>query len=128
MGDLIKRSDAISIVHSAIEAEIPFAIVADLIKGLPSADAEPKRVLQGYNKGANTIQTIRHEELTQIANIRKAVASADAVQGEWQKVEEQPYFRKHYDTVCCSVCRKKGDRKWNFCPNCGARMKGGDTE
>lgn len=54
--------------------------------------------------------------------------SADAVQGEWQKVEEQPYFRKHYDTVCCSVCRKKGNRKWNFCPNCGARMKGGDTE
>lgn len=51
--------------------------------------------------------------------------SADAVQAEWQKVEEQPYFRKHYDTVCCSVCRKKGNRKWNFCPNCGARMKGG---
>jgi len=51
--------------------------------------------------------------------------SAEAVQGEWQKVEEQPYFRKHYDTVCCSVCRKKGNRKWNFCPNCGARMKGG---
>lgn len=54
-----------------------------------------------------------------------ALPSADAVQGEWQKVEEQPYFRKHYDTVCCSVCRKKGNRKWKFCPNCGARMKGG---
>lgn len=44
-----------------------------------SVDAEPKRVLQGYNKGANIIQTIRHEELTQIANTRKAVESADAV-------------------------------------------------
>ena len=40
--DLISRADAISIVHSAIEAEIPFAIVADLIKGLPSADAVPQ--------------------------------------------------------------------------------------
>lgn len=39
MADYIKRADAISIVHSAIEAEIPFAIVADLIKGLPSAEA-----------------------------------------------------------------------------------------
>jgi len=39
MTDYISRADAISIVHSAIEAEIPFAIVADLIKGLPSADA-----------------------------------------------------------------------------------------
>ena len=58
-------------------------------------------------------------------NMAIEALSADAVQGEWQKVEEQPYFRKHYDTVCCSVCRKKGNRKWNFCPNCGARMKGG---
>jgi hypothetical protein len=49
--------------------------------------------------------------------------SVNAAQGEWQKVEEQPYFRKHYDIVCCSVCRKKGNRKWSFCPNCGARMK-----
>lgn len=55
----------------------------------------------------------------------QSLSSADAVHGEWQKVEEQPYFRKHYDTVCCSVCRKKGNRKWNYCPSCGARMKGG---
>ena len=54
--------------------------------------------------------------------------SVDAVQGEWQKVEEQLYFRKHYDTVCCSVCRKKGNRKWNFCPNCGADMRKKEDE
>ena len=58
-------------------------------------------------------------------NMAIKALSANAAQGEWQKVEEQPYFRKHYDIVCCSVCRKKGNRKWNFCPNCGARMKGG---
>ena len=64
-------------------------------------------------------------EYADAINMAIEALSADAVQGEWQKVEEQPYFRKHYDTVCCSVCRKKGNRKWNFCPNCGARMKGG---
>jgi hypothetical protein len=53
-------------------------IVGKLVE---SAEAESKRVLQGYNKGANTIQTIRHEELQSIANTRKAVESADAVHG-----------------------------------------------
>ena len=38
MTDYISRADAMRIVHSAIKAEIPFAIVADLIKGLPSAE------------------------------------------------------------------------------------------
>ena len=51
--------------------------------------------------------------------------SIQAPTGEWQKVDEQPYFRKHFDNVCCSVCHHKGMRKYNYCPNCGARMKGG---
>ena len=46
------------------------------------------------------------------------------VRGEWQKVDEQPYFRKHFHKVCCSVCRKQGYDYWNFCPNCGADMRG----
>ena len=66
----------------------------DRIKALPSADAEPKRVLQGYNKGANTIQTIRHEELTQIANTRKAVESADAVSEDTQTEERARFVAK----------------------------------
>ena len=51
--------------------------------------------------------------------------SAERPKGEWQKVDEQPYFRKHFDNVCCSVCHHKGMRKYNYCPNCGAKMKGG---
>lgn len=48
----------------------------------------------------------------------------DNVRGEWQKVDEQPYFRKHFHKVCCSVCRKQGYDYWNYCPNCGADMRG----
>ena len=47
--------------------------------------------------------------------------------GEWQKVDEQPYFRKHFHKVCCSVCRKQGYDYWNFCPNCGAEMQGEES-
>ena len=45
------------------------------------------------------------------------------VRGEWQPIEVQPYFKKHFNTsVACSVCHRKGDKRWNFCPNCGAQM------
>ena len=43
--------------------------------------------------------------------------------GEWIKGGEQPYFRKHFDIVVCSICNKRGEHRWNFCPNCGADMR-----
>lgn len=46
------------------------------------------------------------------------------VKGEWIKGGEQPYFRKHFDIVVCSKCNKRGEHRWNFCPNCGADMRG----
>lgn len=55
--------------------------------------------------------------------LRMAIeALPERPKGEWQKVDEQPYFRKHFDNVCCSVCHHKGMRKYNFCPSCGAEM------
>lgn len=58
------------------------------------------------------------------------VPSADAVQGEWI------YVDNYYRLATCSHCHrvtmfeKWGEdiKPYNFCPNCGARMKGGDTE
>lgn len=47
--------------------------------------------------------------------------SADAVQGEWIDVENEPYCE-------CSVCGSYIDNlddDYAFCPRCGARMKGG---
>ena len=50
------------------------------------------------------------------------------VRGEWQPIEVQPYFKKHFNTsVACSVCHRKGDKRWNFCPNCGAQMMRGGS-
>ena len=56
-----------------------------------------------------------------------AIPAADVVEqknGKWERAQEQPFFRKHFDIVVCSCCHNRGNKKWNFCPNCGARMDG----
>lgn len=36
----------------------------------------------------------------------------------------QPYFRKHYgDKYVCPVCKKEILAKYNYCPNCGQKIK-----
>lgn len=44
--------------------------------------------------------------------------------GRWEQIDVQPYFRKHYynSNVYCSVCHTRGNLKYNYCPNCGAKM------
>ena len=51
------------------------------------------------------------------------VPSADAVQGEWQIIGyDKDYVPIQYT---CSVCGSKFLDEYDFCPDCGARMKGG---
>ena len=47
---------------------------------------------------------------------------ADRPQGEWIKISERWFVFK------CSVCGNTFDELTDFCPNCGARMKGADDE
>lgn len=44
--------------------------------------------------------------------------------GKWIKTDSQQYFRKHYPTFTCSECgQRKEGKRWNYCPNCGAKMR-----
>jgi len=139
MSDLISRADAISIVHSAIEAEIPFAIVADLIKGLPSADAEPTVIrsktlmpTKDFKEWAKRIRETNPNAV--VIPCDAEVLSADAVHGEWEDMEIQCNPYPPIFCVECSACGYRVGREtflentFNFCPNCGAKMKGGDSE
>ena len=54
------------------------------------------------------------------SEILDALEAKPVVHGEWIEVDEQPYFRKHFHTRVCSICRMKKDGNWNYCPNCGA--------
>lgn len=52
-------------------------------------------------------------------NFSTAVEIADRPQGEWIKDD---------DWCKCSVCGNTFDELTDFCPSCGARMKGVDDE
>ena len=96
--DLIKRADAIKAVRSVTGSYVPFL------------------------SGINVTLPIECEIALQ------AVPSADRPQGEWVETSEG---------TMCSNCHKfpydDGEyhiANWHsdFCPNCGARMKGADDE
>ena len=97
MSDLISREDAIK----------PFCTAPDGTR-IPEVDCDNFPV-------EFSVEFIKKHLLS--------LPSADRPSGEWQRVDEQPYFRKHYHKVCCSICHKRGNEKYNYCPNCGAKMK-----
>lgn len=51
-------------------------------------------------------------------------ANLDGPQGEWIDRSGGIEGAWHY----CSVCEKQAIELYDFCPNCGARMKGADDE
>ena len=61
----------------------------------------------------------------------KDIPSADRLQGEWEIEYHGNGWNDYWDYIC-SNCGKKYERadavlyKANFCPNCGAQMKGAD--
>lgn len=51
---------------------------------------------------------------------------ADRPQAEWIEVEED--WRHQIEFWKCSECDFAVSSRYNFCPNCGCRMKGADDE
>ena len=61
----------------------------------------------------------------------RALPSADRPQGEWIKFGLGRGTRILFCTNCerrIEVPLSQGDSNYDFCPNCGARMKGADDE
>ena len=63
---------------------------------------------------------------TAVAIIR-AIPSADRPQGEWIYIDE-PIIGNPYGRYKCSECNLEEPFESDFCPNCGAKMKGADDE
>ena len=131
--DLISRADAIEAVKETkpivrsternwgkMIAEQHSKELVKALKALPSADAVD--VAHDIPEYCSWSQTY-----TNMVQSAMSKASADAVQGEWVDVDNEPYCE-------CSVCGSYIDNlddDYAFCPRCGARMtpyKGGEDE
>ena len=102
--DLIKRSDAIEAVENVTWYHQNRN--KDMVKGANSDEH------QAWYKSQDIYEAL------------EAVLSADRSQGEWKP--------KNHHTDYCSNCGFE-ETQWrtadyNFCPLCGARMKGTDDE
>lgn len=51
--------------------------------------------------------------------------------GKWYITEDMPYFGHIQEYLTCSACEGRfhgtGVEEWDYCPNCGARMDGGEV-
>ena len=74
-----------------------------------------------------------------IRDADRKIDNGDITIGEYEKMIEplkreiQPERKKgkwinSYKRQTCSVCKQRGYRSWNFCPNCGADMRGDQNE
>lgn len=102
--DLIKRSDAV-------------AAIANL-----HISHDREEIFKAYAKNPHSMTTDFEGTLIDAINAVEALPSADRPQGEWKS--------KHNGYWTCSECGLSFlfYAKGNFCPNCGARMKGADDE
>ena len=112
MSDLISRADAIEAVRKLRDTDGDvWGEALDTLAALPSADA----VSDAYKRGFDDCKRAYEIELAR---------SADAVQGEW--THDGSMWENRW--VCDKCGHKIFERQTNFCPNCGAVMKGGDAE
>ena len=63
----------------------------------------------------------------------KAADAVEVVHAEWDVIEDD----YHFDTIYkCSACKEEfvtidgtpAENLWNYCPNCGAKMDGGNED
>ena len=83
--------------------------------------------IQGAEEGNGNAPIVRlYDVLIELDNI-PTVDAVEVVHGRWDETEEEVwhlYKRWSITRFRCSQCKQTGNKKSNYCPNCGAKMDG----
>lgn len=75
----------------------------------------------------NNGEVVESDDMVAIRNILKSLplAQSERKKGKWIKAGQSFVFPKKFRNYSCSECGYDIDKiKFNFCPNCGADMRG----
>lgn len=104
--DYIKREDAIKAIEREAYRHDYLDHIIEIVDGVPSADVVP---MERYKSMENTCVKLQ-KSLADVAPVRH---------GRWEEYGK---------TWWCSECGFETGLRWDYCPDCGARMDGGNNE
>lgn len=107
MNDLIKRKDVIDVIHNYFKEYIDY-------------NEEQEQDEKSYSRNMLMILSENKKLCTSIKELA-IVEAKQVVHGEW--ITDRGY----YNPYTCNVCNHFEKVKTNFCPNCGADMRGGKS-
>ena len=71
--------------------------------------------------------SIHKNDLAEVIAKLPTVEAKPVVHGEWLRKNVQKSWGKSTNLIC-SICGEKCWLEYDFCPNCGADMRGGNNE
>jgi hypothetical protein len=132
MDDVISRQAAIDACHDYEDGEGAYAygfIVEERLRNLPSA--QPEQAVKGcrnckygkYNDHWKTHFCYNPNECTEW-NLWEPSAQPERKKGEWIT----NFYAFGEDRYECDQCHNTALHRYDFCPNCGANMRGGQND
>ena len=98
--------------------------------GIFAKATERRMIMDGYINRGEAIEAVKHAwakgiEPSQYIEVIPAADVAPVVHGRWVPTKA-PFMNECKD---CSVCgyRTVWGHRYNYCPNCGAKMDGGNS-
>lgn len=131
MNDLISRRAAIKAIddlpncYNGYSDTYDKACIIGVLEELPSI--EPKKVVKDYCRPRNLMVVAAEDFHRLVEQMLQTIDVPDRKFGEWET--EVRTIRGHKIAFfACSVCGRNSDDEYPYCPNCGAKMEGGENE
>lgn len=135
---LIRKADAFgAVIEAAVREESENDVLKRIDSIPPVAEANVAFLCDGRKCDSCSGECRHTLDVSHAKNFSKrdgaffeneATLSAEAVQGEWGCMIADGSDGSHWYEYECSHCGEVVLLPYNFCPNCGAEMKGGDSE